>query len=113
MNRRVLGWGSVAALVVAAVVAHQFWHWVVERVEVPPGHFLVRTHLWGTALPPGEILAPDESYQGIQKDVLPEGRHFLNPAIWSYEIKPMIDVPAGQCAVLTRKYGKDLPEERV
>ncbi len=113
MNRRVLGWGALAVAVVAAVFAHQFWHWMVERVEVPPGHFLVRIHLWGKPLPPGEILAPDETYQGVQKDVLPEGRHFFNPVVWSYEIVKMLDVPTGQCAVLTRKYGKDLPEERV
>src|SRR4029453_12337533 len=25
----------------------------------------------------------------------------------------MLDVPSGQCAVLTRKYGNNLPEERV
>ena len=56
MNRRVLKWGVLAVVVVAALFAQQFWHWVVERVEVPPGHFLVRVHLWGRALPAGEIL---------------------------------------------------------
>src|SRR5262249_5764786 len=41
------------------------------------------------------------------------GRHFLNPLAWSHEVKPMLEVPAGQCAILTRRYGKDLPAERV
>jgi regulator of protease activity HflC (stomatin/prohibitin superfamily) len=106
-------WQVVGAVALAAVLAQQFWHWVVERVEVPPGQFLVRVALWGKPLPAGEVLAPDESYQGIQKDVMPEGRHFLNPLVWAHEVHPMIEVPAGQCAVLTRRYGKDLPADRV
>src|SRR5262245_52172262 len=106
-------WSVVGTVVVAAVLGQQLWHWMVERAEVPPGKFLVRVALWGKALPPGEILAPGESYQGIQKDVLPEGRHFLNPLVWSSEIHPMLEVPAGKCAVLTRRYGKVMPAERV
>jgi regulator of protease activity HflC (stomatin/prohibitin superfamily) len=111
--RSVRTWGTIGVVIVGLVLAQQFWHWVVTRVEVPPGHFLVRVHLWGQALPPGEVLAPDESHKGIQKEVLPEGRHFLNPIIWSHDIKPMLEVPAGQCAVLTRRYGQELPPERI
>jgi hypothetical protein len=111
--RSVRTWQVVGIVVVAAVLGQQFWHWVVERVEVPPGQFLVRVALWGNPLPAGEVLAPDESYQGIQKAVMPEGRHFLNPLVFAHEVRPMLEVPAGQCAVLTRRYGKDLPAERV
>ena len=111
--RNVRTWGVAGVAILAVVVAQQFWHWVVERAEVPPGQFLVRVHLWGQALPPGEVLAPDESYKGIQKDVLPEGRHFLNPLFWSYEIHEMENVDAGHCLVLTRKFGKELSPERL
>jgi regulator of protease activity HflC (stomatin/prohibitin superfamily) len=103
----------LGAVVVAGLIAQQFWHWEVERVEVPTKHFLVRVHLWGRDLPEGEILAPDDSYKGIQLDVLPEGRHFLNPLVWSYRVEKLLNVPNGQCAVLTRKFGKEIPPERL
>jgi hypothetical protein len=93
--------------------------WTFSRVEVPPGHYLVRIHRWGKDLSPGtsysdsEILAPDETYKGVIADVLPEGRHFLNPFVWSYEVQPMIDVPAGKVLVLTRLYGQPIPQDRL
>jgi hypothetical protein len=103
-------------LVVAAVgllLLEQFWEWEVCRVEVPPGKFLVRIHRWGKNLPPDQILAPDESYKGVMLDPLPEGRHFLNPVFWSYEVHDMVNVPPGKCLVLTRKFGKPLSAERL
>lgn len=103
---------KLAVLLAASFAAWLFWHWVVCRVEVPPGHFLVKTHLWGNDLPEGEILAPDETYKGILRDEYPEGRYFMNPFVWSYEIHPIINVPAGKCLVLTRRYGKEIPTEQ-
>ena len=44
---------------------------------------------------------------------LPEGRYFLNPFFWSYELQPMVDVPAGKVLVLTRMYGQPIPPERL
>ena len=38
-------------------------------------------------------------------EVLPEGRHFLNPIFWSREKHKVVDVPVGKCLVLTRKFG--------
>jgi regulator of protease activity HflC (stomatin/prohibitin superfamily) len=101
----------VGVLIVTVVV--EFWHWVVERVEVPPGKVLVRIHLWGKDLPEDTIIAPDEDYKGVQEEVLPEGRHFLNPLAWSCQIHEMLEVPIGKCAVLTRKYGKRIPPDRL
>ena len=99
-------WVIVAAVIaVRAVVGYfggQIFDWMFSRVEVPPGYFLVRIHRWGNDLPQGKsysdstILAPDESYKGVMADVLPEGRYFLNPFFWSYELQPMIEVPAGR-----------------
>lgn len=106
--------GVIAFVVVAAgYLAYEFWRWEVERVEVPPASFLVRVHLWGKNLPEGEILAPDDSHKGILLDVLPEGRHFLNPLVWKYELHPMRQVPPGKCLVLSRKHGKPIPAERI
>ena len=116
-------WVIVAAVIAVIVVVGYFgreaFDWMFSRVEVPPGQFLVRIHRWGNDLPPGNsysdsaILAPDESYKGVMADVLPEGRYFLNPFFWSYELHPMIDVPAGKVLVLTRLYGAPIPPERL
>ncbi len=111
--------GGVVALLVVVFWPGSAFDWVFSRVEVPPGSFLVRVHRWGKDLPEGksysdsEILAPDESYKGVIADVSPEGRYFLNPFFWSYELHPMIDVPAGKVLVLTRLYGKPIPPERL
>jgi regulator of protease activity HflC (stomatin/prohibitin superfamily) len=101
------------AVVVALVIAQQVWHWEVARIEVPSGKFLIRIHKWGKDLAEGEIIAPDESYKGVMLEVWPEGRYFLNPLFWSHEVDEMISVPPGECLVLTRKFGKDIPTERI
>ncbi len=103
---------KLAAVAALAVGGWLFWHWVVCRVEVPPGHFLVKIHLWGKDLPEGEILAPDDSYKGVLNEEFQEGRYFLNPLAWSYQIHEMVKVPAGKCLVLTRRFGQEIPAER-
>lgn len=90
-----------------------FWKWEVERIEVPPGKFLVVIHRWGKDLPPEEIVAPDDSYKGVVKDVRGPGRHFLNPLLWGHEVHDMVNIPAGKCGILTRKYGRPVPPERL
>ena len=89
---------------------YQLWVWEVERVEVKPDEFLVRINLWGKDLPEGEIVAPDASYKGIQRKVLPEGRHFLNPIFYTYEKHPVV-VPGASAPCLTRKAGTEIPAE--
>jgi regulator of protease activity HflC (stomatin/prohibitin superfamily) len=89
------------------------WRWEIERVEVQPGEYLVRIHRWGKDLTEDQIVAPDESYKGVMLDVLPEGRHFLNPLFWSRETRKIISVPPGECLVLTRLYGEPIPEEQI
>ncbi len=106
-------WVILGVAVVALLIVQQFWHWEVERVEVPAGKFLVRVHRWGKDLGPDQLLAPDESYKGVMEEPLPEGRHFLNPIFWSYEIEKMVEVPAGKCLVRARKFGKPIPKERL
>jgi len=106
-------WGALAIAVVALILAWQFWHWEIDRVEVPANKYLVRVHRWGKDLPPGEIVAPDESSKGVMLEVSQEGRHFLNPLIWDYEIHDIVNVPPGKCLVLTRKYGNEIPKERL
>jgi regulator of protease activity HflC (stomatin/prohibitin superfamily) len=106
-------WVLLGVIAIAAILVQQFWWWEVERVEVEPGQYLVRVHRWGKDLPEGEIVAPDESYKGVMLEVLQEGRHFLNPIFWGYEVQKMVNVPTGQCLVLTRKFGKDISESQL
>ncbi len=106
-------WGMLGVLVVSLFVLYQLWHWQIERVEVKPDEFLVKVNLWGKNLPEDEIVAPDSSYKGVQRELLREGRHFLNPLLYSYERHKMLVVPIGQCAVLTRRAGKPISPERL
>jgi regulator of protease activity HflC (stomatin/prohibitin superfamily) len=107
-------WVILGVVVVAVVLLYEgFWVWEVERVEVGPGEFLVVTSLWGKDLADGEIIAPDHTYKGIQLEVKSEGRHFINPLFYTYERKPILEVPPDECLVLTRKYGKEIPPERL
>lgn len=106
-------WLRAVSILIALLIVQQVWHWEVERIEVPPGKFLIRIHKWGHDLAEGEIIAPDESYKGVMLDVWPEGRHFLNPLFWSHEVGEMVSVPPGECLVLTRKFGNDIPTERI
>lgn len=106
-------WGRVGIVVAALAIAQQIWHWEIERVEVGAGEYLVRIHRWGKNLEPDQIVAPDDSYKGVMLDVLLEGRHFLNPIFWSYERHKDVVVPDDKCLVLTRKFGKPIPEEQI
>ena len=106
-------WLLAAVAAVSLVLLQQVWHWEVERIEVPPGQFLVRIHRWGANLPEDEIVARDASYKGVMLEVLGEGRHFLNPIFWSHEFHQIKEVPAGQCLVLTRKFGTKISDERM
>ena len=91
----------------------QIWYWEIERVEVPSGKFLIRISRWGKDLGPDEIIAPDDSYKGVMLQPWGEGRHFLNPFFWKHEVHEMVQVPAGVCLVLTRKFGRPLSAERI
>lgn len=102
----------VILLVLLAAVAWPLFLWTVARVEVAPDTFVVVTHRWGKQLPDGELVAPDESYKGIQRRVLAEGRHFLNPLFYTVEVHPVIRVPAKFCGVLIRKSGVEMSAER-
>jgi hypothetical protein len=106
-------WITIAAVVGGLLLLHQFWQWEVERVDVGTDTYLVKVHRWGKELPEDEIVAPDDSYKGVVLGVEQEGRHFLNPFLWGYEIHKIVKVPTGKALILTRKFGKRIPNERL
>ncbi len=106
-------WLIVGVAVAALIILQQFWKWEIERIEVPAQKYLVQIHRWGKELPEDDIVAPDDSYKGVMLEVQQEGRYFLNPIFWGHELHPIVEVPPGKCLVLTRKFGKRIPKERL
>ncbi len=97
----ILGLGLTALLLAV------WWGWF--RFYVPPGYMAVLTAKEGSPLPPGQILA-GPGQQGIQEQVLGEGRHFRNPLFYEWEILPVTTIPAGKVGIVVSKIGSDLPE---
>jgi hypothetical protein len=105
MRKAIIGGAS---LVLAAAALWVLWVWGFCRFYVPPDHMAVITAKTGKPLPPGQMLA-QPGQQGIQEQVLAEGRHFRNPWLYDWMILPLTTVPPGKVAIVTSKVGTDLP----
>ncbi len=92
-------------LVVAAWAGYQ---WFCCRFYVNPGYMAVITAKTGTTPKPGVILV-ERGEQGIWKDVLGEGRHFLDPIRYDIKICRATTIPLGKIGIVTSKIGKELP----
>lgn len=93
-----LGIVGVIGIVLVALI------WNMIFVYVKPGYMGVVNCKMGKALEPGQILARP-GQKGVQEAVLGEGRHFINPLIYSVEIRPCVMIPAGKIGVVTSKVG--------
>ena len=62
----------------------------------------------GRPLPPGQILA-EKGEKGVLREVLGEGRHFLDPVNNEWKVVPATTIPLGSVGVVTSKVGKELP----
>ena len=69
-------------LMAAVVFGGAFW-WFFCRIEPGADQIAVLIRKTGRDLAPDELLATAPGQKGIQLDVLPEGRYFHNPFIWS------------------------------
>jgi hypothetical protein len=104
---------GLAALAVLVLIVVPFWIWFVQRTEVGKGEYLIVVHRVGKDLPEDEIIAPDDSYKGVKLQEMTTGMYFFDPFLWSCERYPLIEIKPNECLVLTRKYGKRIPEERI
>lgn len=99
------------ALIALTVLAlgEGVWLWGFCRFYVGPNEMAIITAKNGDPLEPGQILAR-AGQQGIREETLGEGRHFLNPVLYDWEIVPVILVEPGKVAIVTSKIGKKLEE---
>lgn len=97
--------GSLLVLLIAEGV----WLWGFCRFYVGPNEMAIVTAKNGDPLEAGQILAR-ENQKGIREETLGEGRHFLNPIFYEWEIVDVILVQPGKVAVVTSKVGDKLPE---
>lgn len=82
---------------------------IVPAINIPIGKVGVVTSKVGKPLAPGEIIAPDKSYQGIWREVLSPGVHRLNPEGYKVDIVDAINIPFGYVGVVTSQTGKPAP----
>ena len=78
-------------------------------IEVPPEHVGVVYKKTGDTLPEGEEVAPDDSYQGVQKEILKPGWHFVNPISTSVDIEKATFVPWRRSTPRRRPWGSLFP----
>ena len=108
-GRRNSGAGLLAVMLLSGVAVAVSWMvYSSFRIDVSSGEIAVLTHKVGTDLSNGEEVAPDESYKGIQKKVLTEGRYFYNPYSWSWEVVKQTEIMSGEMGVLVSLTGDDL-----
>ena len=85
------------------------WSWtIIKATDIPAGKFGVLARKYGKNLPSGQIIAPDETYKGIVRDVLGTGKHRVNP--YAYEVKLFDDIKIapGYVGVVTLLCGSDI-----
>ena len=82
---------------------------IVPAVVIPLGKVGIVTSKVGKPLPPGGIIAPDRSSQGVWRDALGPGLYRLNPQGYEVEIADAINIPIGYVGVVTSQTGKPAP----
>ncbi len=85
------------------------WDWQRFRMtEIPAGKFGVLIRKYGKDLPEGEMIARDETYKGIVREVLGTGSHRINP--YAYEVRWYDDIriKPGHVGVVTALMGADV-----
>lgn len=103
---------AVVGLCLVVALGYGGYLWFFCRFYVPPGHMAVITAKSGSDPAPNTILVK-RGEKGIWAEVLPEGRHFLDPVMYEVLIVPAISIPLGKVGIVTSKVGKDLPSGEI
>ena len=99
--------GVVAAICVVAL-AYGAYLWFFCRIYVPAGMMAVVTAKTGKQPASGVILV-EKGEKGIWREVLAEGRHFLDPVLYDVKLCQNISIPLGKVGIVTSKVGSELP----
>ncbi len=100
---------AIGAVLAIAFLYGAVWQWGFCRFYVEPNKMAIIIAKSGKSMPPGQILA-EKGQKGILREVLGEGRHFLNPVLFTHEILNVTIIEPGKVGVVTSKVGEDLPE---
>jgi len=85
------------------------WDWLMlKATDIPAGKFGVLVRKFGKDLPGGKIIAPDESYKGIVREVLGTGKHRINPFAYEVKLFDDIKIAPGHVGVVTSLDGADI-----
>ena len=108
-NNRNTGTGLLAVMLLSGLAVALTWMiYSSFRIDVGSGEIAILTHKTGKDLVNGHEIAPDETFKGVQKNVLTEGRYFYNPYSWSWEVVRQIEIVSGELGVMTSMTGEDL-----
>jgi hypothetical protein len=100
MNRiKTIVTGGAMTLVLLVALWETF-KWTQMRVFVDGDHALVIINKFGKPLPPDRIVVPreDNSYKGVEEDVLGPGRYFYNPVEYDTKLVDLFTLTAGDPA---------------
>ena len=112
LNARSRSLGTTVLLIGLFVVCLLVAGWIVCTpflLDVPTGHLAILIKKTGADIKNTDEVAPDESFKGVQRNVLTEGRYFRNPYEWEWEVVPQTEVENGKLGVLVSLTGNDLP----
>ena len=98
--------GVISAIAVVAIGVFVYY-WFLCRFYVQPGYMAVVTAKTGKAPAAGTILV-EKGEKGIWREVLSEGRHFLDPVKYEIKICQAVNIPLGKVGIVTSKVGREL-----
>ena len=103
---------GICSTVVFIIAALLIYVWGFCRIYIGPGQMGIVTAKSGKAPASSDILV-NKGEKGIWREVLAEGRHFLDPVSYDVKISPAITIPLGKVGIVTSKVGKELPAGEV
>ncbi len=87
---------------------------IIDAVVIPKGQVGIVTKRVGKMPPEGTILVEaDDKFQGIQRQPLQPGIHYVNPFEKDVKIIPAVVVPDGKVGVQIAKTGKPKPYDQL